>query len=58
MRERVRGGALHPRGLNASVPTARAKVEDVRRLAAEGVKPVEIAARLGISRASAYRLLA
>ena len=39
-------------------PTAQAKSEDARALAAEGVRPTEIAARLGISRASAYRLLA
>ena len=38
--------------------TAQAKSEDARALAAEGVRPTEIAARLGISRASAYRLLA
>lgn len=38
-------------------PTARAKARDVQRLHAEGVKPAEIAKRLGISRASAYRLL-
>jgi DNA invertase Pin-like site-specific DNA recombinase len=39
-------------------PTAQKKGDEARRLAAEGVRPVEIAARLGISRASAYRLLA
>jgi DNA invertase Pin-like site-specific DNA recombinase len=39
-------------------PTAQAKADDARRLAADGLRPVEIAARLGISRASAYRLLA
>lgn len=39
-------------------PTARAQEGDARRLAAEGLRPVEIARRLGISRASAYRLLA
>lgn len=38
-------------------PTARAKAEDVRKLAKDGVRPVEIARQLGISRASAYRLL-
>jgi len=39
-------------------PTARAKGEEARGLAATGVRPDEIAKRLGISRASAYRLLA
>ena len=39
-------------------PTARRKVDEVRTLRAEGVKPAEIAARLGIGRASVYRALA
>lgn len=39
-------------------PTARAKADDVRRLYAEGVGATEIAARLGIGRASVYRALA
>lgn len=39
-------------------PTARAKAEDARALAAEGLTPPQIAERLGISRASAYRVLA
>ncbi|OAN46301.1 recombinase family protein [Magnetospirillum moscoviense] len=38
-------------------PTARAKAEDVNRLRAEGIGPTEIAARLGIGRASVYRIL-
>lgn len=38
-------------------PTARAKTADVLRLKAEGVKPAEIAKRLGIGRASVYRAL-
>jgi DNA invertase Pin-like site-specific DNA recombinase len=38
-------------------PTARAQGEQARKLAVEGLKPTEIAGRLGISRASAYRLL-
>ncbi|MDR6532591.1 DNA invertase Pin-like site-specific DNA recombinase [Caulobacter rhizosphaerae] len=39
-------------------PTARAKETEARELAADGVRPDEIAKRLGISRASAYRLIA
>lgn len=39
-------------------PTAQAKGTEARELAADGVRPDEIAKRLGISRASAYRLLA
>jgi DNA invertase Pin-like site-specific DNA recombinase len=38
-------------------PTARRKAEEVKRLRAEGLKPTEIAARLGIGRASVYRVL-
>jgi DNA invertase Pin-like site-specific DNA recombinase len=39
------------------VPTAQRQAADVRNLRAQGVKPAEIAARLGIGRASVYRLL-
>ncbi len=39
-------------------PTAQAKGAEARELAADGVRPDEISKRLGISRASAYRLLA
>jgi DNA invertase Pin-like site-specific DNA recombinase len=38
-------------------PTARAKASDIRRLRSEGIGPTEIAKRLGISRASVYRVL-
>lgn len=38
-------------------PTARRQAEEARKLRAEGVKPLEIAKRLGISRASVYRVL-
>ena len=38
-------------------PTARAKASEVRRLHGEGIGPTEIAKRLGISRASVYRVL-
>jgi DNA invertase Pin-like site-specific DNA recombinase len=38
-------------------PTARRQSDDVLRLRGEGVKPAEIAKRLGIGRASVYRIL-
>ena len=38
-------------------PTARAKADQVAELRAEGVGPAEIARRLGIARASVYRIL-
>jgi DNA invertase Pin-like site-specific DNA recombinase len=38
-------------------PTAREKTEEVRALNAQGIGPVEIAERLGISRASVWRIL-
>jgi DNA invertase Pin-like site-specific DNA recombinase len=38
-------------------PTARAKADQVREMAAQGVSKVEIAKRLGMHRASVYRAL-
>jgi DNA invertase Pin-like site-specific DNA recombinase len=38
-------------------PTARAKAADVQRLHGQGVRPTEIAKKLGIGRASVYRAL-
>mgnify|MGYP002654398215 FL=1 len=38
-------------------PTARNKTDDARALFEKGMKPAEIALQLGISRASAYRVL-
>jgi DNA invertase Pin-like site-specific DNA recombinase len=38
-------------------PTARARAAEVKALKATGVRPVDIARRLGIGRASVYRLL-
>lgn len=38
-------------------PTARRQAADALRLKADGVRPMDIAKRLGISRASVYRLL-
>lgn len=39
------------------VPTAQRQAADVLKLKAEGVRPTEIAKRLGIGRASVYRVL-
>jgi DNA invertase Pin-like site-specific DNA recombinase len=40
------------------VPTARAKSDEVRQLARDGVTKAAIARRLGIGEASVYRILA
>lgn len=39
-------------------PTARRQAAEVHRLKSEGVKPTDIAKRLGLGRASVYRVLA
>jgi DNA invertase Pin-like site-specific DNA recombinase len=39
------------------VPTARRQADEIARLKAEGVRPSEVAIRLGIGRASVYRVL-
>jgi DNA invertase Pin-like site-specific DNA recombinase len=39
-------------------PTARAKSNDIRKLASDGVGKVAIARRLGVSERSVYRVLA
>jgi len=39
------------------VPTARRQATEIARLKAEGVRPTEIAIKLGIGRASVYRVL-
>lgn len=38
-------------------PTARAQADEVRRLKSDGVRPTDIAIRLGMSRMSVYRCL-
>jgi DNA invertase Pin-like site-specific DNA recombinase len=38
-------------------PTARAKTDEVKALHGQGIGPTEIAKRLGIGRASVYRVL-
>jgi DNA invertase Pin-like site-specific DNA recombinase len=39
------------------LPTARRQAVEIIRLKSEGVRPTEIASRLGIGRASVYRVL-
>ena len=39
------------------VPTARRQAAEVIRLKSEGIRPAEIARKLGIGRASVYRVL-
>src|SRR6202165_2522440 len=39
-------------------PTARARTFEIKALKVDGVRPVDIAGRLGIGRASVYRVLA
>ena len=38
-------------------PTARAKADEIKTLKAAGIRPTDIARRLGIGRASVYRVL-
>jgi DNA invertase Pin-like site-specific DNA recombinase len=61
MLERQREGIAKAKGLGkykGRKATARAKEADVLRLKAEGLGAAEIAKRLGLGRASVYRLLA
>jgi DNA invertase Pin-like site-specific DNA recombinase len=60
MLERQREGiakAKHEGRYKGRVPTARRKTDEIVRLKEEGVRPSEIASRLGIGRASVYRML-
>jgi DNA invertase Pin-like site-specific DNA recombinase len=60
MLERQREGVARAKALGkyrGRKPTARAKSGEVLALKAEGVRPVDIARRLGIGRASVYRVL-
>jgi DNA invertase Pin-like site-specific DNA recombinase len=61
MLERQRKGVAKAKAegkYKGRAPTARAKAAEVRRLCVEGVGATEIARRLGIGRASVYRVLA
>lgn len=60
MLERQREGIARAKAegkYKGRAPTAMAKADDVKRLAKEGVRPAEIARKIGISRASVYRVL-
>ena len=60
MLERQREGSAKAKAEGRSKgrqPTARAKAAEVRRLHGQAVRPTEIAKRLGIGRASVYRML-
>jgi DNA invertase Pin-like site-specific DNA recombinase len=60
MLERQREGiakAKREHRYKGRVPTARRQAAEVARLKAEGVRPSEIASKLGIGRASVYRVL-
>jgi DNA invertase Pin-like site-specific DNA recombinase len=60
MLERQREGiakAKREHRYKGRVPTARRQAGEIIRLKAEGVRPSEIAIRLGIGRASVYRVL-
>lgn len=60
MLERQRAGIAKAKGegkYKGRAPTARAKADDIRRLAREGMNKIEIARTLDVSRASVYRVL-
>jgi DNA invertase Pin-like site-specific DNA recombinase len=60
MLERQREGIAKARRegrYKGRVPTARRQAAEIVRLKGEGVKPSEIARRLGVGRASVYRVL-
>ena len=60
MLERQREGILKAKRegrLLGRKPTAKAKAEEIKALAAEGIGPVEIAKRLDIDRVSVWRVL-
>ena len=60
MPERKREGiarAKREHRYKGRVPTARRQASEIIRLKSEGVRPSEIAVKLGIGRASVYRVL-
>jgi DNA invertase Pin-like site-specific DNA recombinase len=60
MLERQREGIAKAKGegkYKGRTPTARNKADDIKKLASEGLGPVEIGKRLGVSRISVWRVL-
>ena len=60
MLERQREGIAKAKAegkYHGRAPTAQRQAETVRQMKAEGVKPTDIAKRLGIGRASVYRII-
>jgi DNA invertase Pin-like site-specific DNA recombinase len=57
MLERQREGVARAKADGGLVPTAQRKAAEVVQLRGQDVKPEEIAAKLGISRASVFRVL-
>lgn len=61
MMERMKAGIAKAKAegkYRGRAPTARRRLPEMRRLVEQGLRPPEIADRLGLSRASVYRLLA
>ena len=61
MLERQREGIAKAKGEGrylGRAPTARRQSDDVLAMLADGVKPTEVAKRMGIGRASVYRIIA
>lgn len=61
MLERQREGIAKAKAEGAykgRAPTARRQADDVLALLADGVRPVDVAKRMGIGRASVYRIMA
>ena len=61
MLERQREGIAKAKAEGAykgRAPTARRQADDVMAMIADGVRPIEVAARLGIGRASVCRIMA
>ncbi|MDN3568660.1 recombinase family protein [Paeniroseomonas aquatica] len=60
MLERQREGIAKAKGegkYKGGVPTVARQADEMRRLLADGVKPAEIARRLGVARSSVYRVI-
>ena len=56
-RRQAQGQAKAEGKYKGRIPSARRKAGDVQRMLAQGLAPTEIGRRLGISRASVYRIV-